>query len=43
MEYKWTDIDYKLKELYPDYVPFELKSKEEQEESYDNSFDWDEE
>ncbi len=39
--YQWTEIDYKLKEIDPSYVPIEERTKEEQEEAYDRAFDWD--
>ena len=42
-EYVWQEIDYKLKEINPNYVPFELLSMDEQERLIDLSFDWDEE
>ena len=41
MAYVWKKIDYELKEIFPDYVPFEELTPEEQEELYDSSFDWD--
>ena len=32
-----------MKEIDPNYVPIEERSKEEQEEAYDRMFDWEEE
>lgn len=43
MAYVWTEIDYKLKAIDPDYVPIEERSPEEQKKAYDRIFDWDEE
>ena len=42
-KYKWTEFDYKMKEIWPYYVPIEERSPEEQEEAYDRAFDWDDE
>lgn len=41
-QYQWTETDKKLAEIIPDYVPLELRSKEEQEKAYDDMFDWEE-
>jgi hypothetical protein len=39
MAYIWTEIDYKLKAIDPNYVPIEERSPEEQEKAYDSLFD----
>ena len=39
INYVWREYDYKLKELFYDYVPIALRSPEEQEEAYDGTFD----
>ena len=41
MAYVWTEIDYKLKAICPNYVPIEERTPEEQEAAYDSTFDWD--
>ena len=43
MAYVWKEIGYKLKEINPNYIPIEERSKEEQEDAYDRLFDWDDE
>lgn len=42
-KYQWTEIDYKIKEIDPSYVPIEERSEKEQEEAYDRAFDWEDE
>lgn len=39
MKYEWAWIDYKLKELSPNYIPIEELTAEEQEEAWDRIFD----
>ena len=39
MAYIWTEIDYKLKAIDPNYVPIEERSLEEKEKAYDSLFD----
>lgn len=43
MAYVWTEIDYKLKAIAPNYIPIEERSHAEQEKAYDRIFDGDEE